>query len=144
MGITGSAGKTSTKELLAAILGGEAGGVLATEGNLNNQIGVALSLTRMDPAAHRFAVLEAGISAPGEMGALAAMIEPDMVIVTLVGPAHLSGLGGLDGVAREKVALAAFPAEGGSLHIPELMRALRGIPIDRARTQPRRRAIRRG
>ena len=104
--ITGSAGKTSTKELLAALLGGEDAGVLATEGNLNNQIGVALTLTRIDPAVHKFAVLEAGISVPGEMGMLAAMIDPDLVIVTLVGPAHLAGLGSLDDVAREKAALA--------------------------------------
>lgn len=104
--ITGSAGKTSTKELLAALLGGEAGGVLATEANLNNQIGVALTLTRIDPAVHSFAVLEAGISVPGEMRALAGMIDPDLVIITLVGPAHLAGLGGLDDVAREKAALA--------------------------------------
>jgi UDP-N-acetylmuramoyl-tripeptide--D-alanyl-D-alanine ligase len=118
VGITGSAGKTSTKELLAAILGGEAEGVVATEGNLNNQIGVALTLTRVDPKTHRFAVLEAGISAPGEMATLAAMIDPDMVIVTLVGPAHLSGLGGLDGVAREKAALAASLGRGGICIFP--------------------------
>jgi UDP-N-acetylmuramoyl-tripeptide--D-alanyl-D-alanine ligase len=105
-GITGSAGKTSTKELLAALLGGEAEGVLATEANLNNQIGVALTLTRIDPAIHSFAVLEAGISVPGEMRALAGMIDPDLVIITLVGPAHLAGLGGLEDVAREKAELA--------------------------------------
>jgi UDP-N-acetylmuramoyl-tripeptide--D-alanyl-D-alanine ligase len=107
IGITGSAGKTSTKELLALLLGGEDSGVLATEGNLNNQIGVALTLTRLDPSRHRFAVVEAGISAPGEMASLAAMIGPDIAIVTLVGPAHLEDLGGLEGVAREKAVLAA-------------------------------------
>ena len=117
-GITGSAGKTSTKELLAALLGGEAGAVLATEGNLNNQIGVALTLTRIDPATHRFAVLEAGISTPGEMGTLAGMIDPDIVIITLVGPAHLAGLGGLDEVAREKAALAGPLRKGGTCIFP--------------------------
>jgi UDP-N-acetylmuramoyl-tripeptide--D-alanyl-D-alanine ligase len=112
-GVTGSAGKTSTKELLAALLGGGEAGVLATEANLNNQIGVALTLTRIDPAVHRFAVLEAGISVPGEMRALAGMIDPDLVIITLVAPAHLAGLGGLDDVAREKAALAAsLPPKG--------------------------------
>jgi UDP-N-acetylmuramoyl-tripeptide--D-alanyl-D-alanine ligase len=112
-GITGSAGKTSTKELLAALLGGDAEGVLATDANLNNQIGVALTLTRIDPAVHRFAVLEAGISVPGEMRALAGMIDPDLVIITLVGPAHLAGLGSVDDVAREKAALAAsLPPRG--------------------------------
>jgi len=116
--ITGSAGKTSTKEILALLLGGEGGGVLATEGNLNNHLGVALTLTRLDPARHRFAVIEAGISAPGEMPVLANMIEPDTVIVTFVGPAHLEELGGLEGVAREKVALAAALRPGGQAIFP--------------------------
>jgi UDP-N-acetylmuramoyl-tripeptide--D-alanyl-D-alanine ligase len=117
-GITGSAGKTSTKELLATILGGEAGGVLATEGNLNNQIGVALTLTRIDPAHHRFAVIEAGISAPGEMRTLAAMIEPDVVVITLVGPAHLADLGSLERVAEEKAALAGAMRKNGICIFP--------------------------
>ena len=65
VGISGSAGKTSTKNLLALLLGGEAGGVLATEGNLNNHLGVPLTLTRLNPAEHRFAVIEAGISGSG-------------------------------------------------------------------------------
>jgi UDP-N-acetylmuramoyl-tripeptide--D-alanyl-D-alanine ligase len=116
--ITGSAGKTSTKELLSLLLGGEEGGVLATEANLNNQIGVALTLTRIDPALHRYAVVEAGISAPGEMGPLAGMIEPNIVIVTLVGPAHLEDLGGMDGVAREKAVLAGSVREGGVCIFP--------------------------
>ena len=116
--VTGSAGKTSTKEVLAILLGGADGGVMATEANLNNQIGVALTLTRIDPAAHRFAVVEAGISAPGEMAALASMIEPDIAIVTLVGPAHLEELGGLDGVAREKAALAKVVRPGGACIYP--------------------------
>jgi UDP-N-acetylmuramoyl-tripeptide--D-alanyl-D-alanine ligase len=118
IGITGSAGKTSTKELLALALGTEAGEVLATEGNLNNHIGVALTLCRLDPAAHRFAVVEAGISAPGEMKVLAGMIDPDMVLVTLVGPAHLEELGGLDGVAREKAVLARAVRRGGTCILP--------------------------
>jgi UDP-N-acetylmuramoyl-tripeptide--D-alanyl-D-alanine ligase len=116
--ITGSAGKTSTKELVALILGGQAGGVLATEANLNNQIGVALTLTRIDPAAHRFAVVEAGISAPGEMALLAAMISPDVAVVTLVGPAHLAELGGVEGVAREKAVLGAAVADPGACIFP--------------------------
>jgi UDP-N-acetylmuramoyl-tripeptide--D-alanyl-D-alanine ligase len=106
IGVTGSAGKTSTKELLALALGGEACGVLATEGNLNNHIGVALTLCRLDPASHRLAVIEAGISAPGEMRTLAGMIDPDVALITFVGPAHLEGLGGIEGVAHEKAELA--------------------------------------
>jgi UDP-N-acetylmuramoyl-tripeptide--D-alanyl-D-alanine ligase len=118
VGITGSAGKTSTKELLALLLGGDASGVLATEANLNNQIGVALTLLRLEPARHRLAVIEAGISAPGEMRSLAAMIEPEIALVTLVGPAHLAELGGLEGVAREKAVLASSVRPGGACFFP--------------------------
>lgn len=107
IGISGSAGKTSTKDLLALLLGGEAGGVLATAGNLNNHLGVPLTLTRLDPAQHQFAVIEAGISAPGEMSPLARMIEPDVALITLVAAAHTAELGGLEGVAREKAVLPA-------------------------------------
>ena len=113
VGISGSCGKTSTKNLLALLLGGDDGGVLATEGNLNNHLGVPLTLTRIDLARHRFAVVEAGISAPGEMAPLARMIEPDLALITLVAPAHLEELGDLEGVAREKAALpAAIRASG--------------------------------
>ncbi|MDB6114621.1 MAG: murF [Lacunisphaera sp.] len=106
IGVSGSVGKTSTKDLLAVLLGGVgpvsdrpgqsktgpasgAGRVLATEGNLNNHLGVPLTLTKLDPAIHEFAVIEAGISAPGEMAPLAAMIEPSHSVITLVAPAHL-------------------------------------------------------
>jgi UDP-N-acetylmuramoyl-tripeptide--D-alanyl-D-alanine ligase len=112
VGISGSAGKTSTKDLVALLLGG-APAVLATEGNLNNNLGVPLTLTRLDPAVHRFAVVEAGISVPGEMKRLARLIEPDLAITTLVAPAHLEELGDLEGVAREKAELpAAIRAAG--------------------------------
>ena len=114
VGISGSAGKTSTKELLALLLGGTGEGrVLATEANLNNHIGVPLTLTRLDPAFHRFAVVEAGIGAAGEMPPLALMIEPDVAIITLIAPAHLEHLRDLEGVAREKVALPAAARPGG-------------------------------
>ena len=113
VGISGSAGKTSTKDLLALLLGGGSCGVLATEGNLNNHLGVPLTLTRLDPAAHTFAVVEAGISAPGEMAPLADMVSPDVSIITLIAPAHTEELGGLDGVAREKAALPAATRAGG-------------------------------
>ncbi|KXU34541.1 hypothetical protein AXK12_07260 [Cephaloticoccus capnophilus] len=116
IGITGSVGKTSTKNLLAALLGAQSGQgdrVLATEGNLNNHLGVPLTLTRIDAARHRFAVIEAGIGGPGEMAPLAQMIGPDVAIVTAVAAAHLAELGDIDGVAREKAILAAHVrAEG--------------------------------
>lgn len=104
VGISGSCGKTSTKNLLARLLGGDSL-VLSTEGNLNNFIGVPLTLTRLEPGTHESAVIEAGISEPGEMGMLAEMIEPDYGIITLVAPAHTEALGGVEGVAREKAVL---------------------------------------
>ncbi len=118
IGISGSAGKTSTKNLLALLLGGEAGGVLATEGNLNNHLGVPLTLTRLDPATHRFAVIEAGISGPDEMAPLAEMIAPDVSIITLVAAAHVEALGSIEGVAREKAVLPAHTRPGGLALFP--------------------------
>ncbi len=112
VGVTGSVGKTSTKDLLALLLGGSPD-VLATEGNLNNHLGVPLTLTRLNPALHRAAVVEAGISAPGEMAPLAEMIEPSHAVVTLVAPAHLEKLGTIEDVAVEKAVLpAAMRARG--------------------------------
>lgn len=116
IGVTGSAGKTSTKELLALLLSSAPGDTLATAGNLNNHLGVPLTLLRLDPAAHRFAVIEAGIGGPNEMAPLADMIAPDLAIVTLVAAAHLEALGDLDGVAREKARLPAG-ARPGALKI---------------------------
>lgn len=119
IGISGSAGKTSTKNLLALLLGGTDGGVLATEGNLNNHLGVPLTLTRLDPATHTFAVIEAGIGGPGEMKPLADMISPDVALITLVAPAHTEELGGLDGVAREKAVLPAATRAAGVAIFPK-------------------------
>jgi UDP-N-acetylmuramoyl-tripeptide--D-alanyl-D-alanine ligase len=118
IGISGSAGKTSTKNLLALLLSAEAGDVLATEGNLNNHLGVPLTLTRLDANKHKFAVIEAGISAPGDMEILSGMIEPDFAIITLVAPAHLQELGGLEGVAKAKAVLPASVHTGGSALFP--------------------------
>jgi UDP-N-acetylmuramoyl-tripeptide--D-alanyl-D-alanine ligase len=112
VGISGSAGKTSTKELLALLLSDAPGDVLATAGNLNNHLGVPLTLTRLDPAQHRYAVIEAGIGGPGEMGSLAFMIEADLGLITLVGPAHLEALGSLAGVAKEKSLLLSGARPG--------------------------------
>jgi UDP-N-acetylmuramoyl-tripeptide--D-alanyl-D-alanine ligase len=104
IGVTGSAGKTSTKEILALLLGGK-DTVLSTEGNLNNELGVPLTLTRIDPRKHTHAVIEAGISGPSEMQLLADMIQPDSAVVTLIAPAHLEKLITLEGVANEKSVL---------------------------------------
>ncbi len=118
VGISGSAGKTSTKDLLALLLGANEGRVLATEGNLNNHLGVPLTLTRLEPGRHDFAVIEAGIGAPGEMAPLADMIEPDVAIITLIGPAHTAELDGLEGVAREKARLPAAVRPSGIAVFP--------------------------
>jgi UDP-N-acetylmuramoyl-tripeptide--D-alanyl-D-alanine ligase len=133
IGISGSAGKTSTKDLVAVLLGGSPQ-VLATEGNLNNHLGVPLTLTRLDPAVHRFAVVEAGISQPGEMKPLAAMIQPDLAIITLVAPAHLEELGDLEGVGREKAALPAMVGPAGIAVFPrncEQFGAFRDLAVRR-------------
>jgi UDP-N-acetylmuramoyl-tripeptide--D-alanyl-D-alanine ligase len=139
VGVSGSAGKTSTKNLLALLLGATPGGmgespVLATQGNLNNQIGVPLTLTRLDPSFHHYAVVEAGIGAPGEMAPLAAMIDPDVAIITLVAPAHLEALGGLEGVAREKAQLPAAVRAGGVAIFPSSCAAFAAFREQRVRT----------
>ncbi|MGH8274735.1 MAG: UDP-N-acetylmuramoyl-tripeptide--D-alanyl-D-alanine ligase [Gammaproteobacteria bacterium] len=109
--VTGSNGKTTTKNLLAAVLAEEAP-TFATQGNLNNRIGLPLTLACLDDA-HRYAVVELGISLPGEMAELAAIARPNAAIVTNVAPAHLEGFGDVEGVAREKGALpAALAADG--------------------------------
>jgi UDP-N-acetylmuramoyl-tripeptide--D-alanyl-D-alanine ligase len=128
--VTGSAGKTSTKDLLAVLLSSRHD-VLATQGNLNNHIGVPLTLLRIDPAKHRAAVIEAGISGPGEMDVIAALIRPDVAVITMVGPAHLDGLGSITGVANEKARLAAHLREGGVAVFPAsccVHEAFRAIP----------------
>ena len=93
--------------------------MLATEGTLNNHLGVPLTLTRLDVLQHEFAVIEAGIGAPGEMQPLAEMIAPDIAIVTLVAPAHTHELGGIEGVAREKAVLVAAVRKGGMAILPQ-------------------------
>lgn len=117
VGVSGSVGKTSTKDLLGLLLGGPPR-VLTTAENLNNHLGVPLTLTRLDPAVHLAAVIEAGISAPGEMAPLAGMIEPEHSVITLVAPAHLEKLGSLDAVAREKSRLPAANRPGGQAVFP--------------------------
>ncbi len=115
VGITGSAGKTSTKELLRLML---APAVHATQANENNLLGVPLTLCGLDPAAHRFGVIEAGISERGEMAELAKMIQPDIAIITLIASAHLEKLGSIEGVAHEKARLAQAVRPGGWVVMP--------------------------
>ncbi len=100
VGITGSNGKTTVKEMTGAILG-RAGNCLVTRGNLNNHIGVPLTLCRLEPT-HRFAVIEMGANHQGEIAHLASIAKPDVGLVINAGPAHLEGFGGIDGVAKGK------------------------------------------
>jgi UDP-N-acetylmuramoyl-tripeptide--D-alanyl-D-alanine ligase len=100
VGVTGSNGKTTTKQLLAAALASR-GAVLATEGNLNNHIGVPITLLRLRRG-HRAAVIEMGANHAGEIAALAALAQPTVGIVTQAGDAHLEGFGSREGVARAK------------------------------------------
>ncbi len=98
--ITGSTGKTSTKELVGEVLAAR-GPTLKTEGNFNNEIGVPLTLLRLEPR-HRYAAVECGMNHPGELARLAAYADPDVGVVTNVGPVHLEGTGSVAGVAYAK------------------------------------------
>jgi UDP-N-acetylmuramoyl-tripeptide--D-alanyl-D-alanine ligase len=109
--ITGSAGKTTTKEMTASLLATH-GSVLKTEGNLNNQYGLPLTLARLD-LEHAFAVLELGMSAPGELRALSGIAEPDVAVITNVGPAHLEFFASVDAIAAAKAEVFEGLRPGG-------------------------------
>lgn len=100
IGITGSNGKTSVKELIKQILETQ-GNVLATTGNLNNHIGVPLTLSCLNDS-HHYAVIEMGANHIGEIATLTNIAKPDIGVVTNIGPAHLEGFGSIEGVARAK------------------------------------------
>ena len=100
VGITGSVGKTTAKEMISAVME-QRFRLLKTEGNLNNQIGVPMMLSRLN-SEHRAAVIEMGISGFGEMRALARMVQPTIAVYTNIGHAHLEFLHDLDGVLRAK------------------------------------------
>jgi UDP-N-acetylmuramoyl-tripeptide--D-alanyl-D-alanine ligase len=128
--VTGSVGKTSTKEMLRVVLGGQ-GRVHAAEASLNNHWGVPLTLARL-PAGCDFAVIEIGMNAPGEIAPLARMARPDAVMITTIAPAHLEALGSLEAIAREKGSICEGLARGGSAILPAGL-AQTPILIDAAR-----------
>lgn len=99
--ITGTNGKTTTKELIAAVLL-EGKRVLYTEGNLNNHIGVPLTLLRIKPEEHDIAVIETGANHPGEIADLCRIVQADYGLITNVGRAHLEGFGSFAGVKQTK------------------------------------------
>ncbi len=100
VGITGSSGKTTVKEMVAAILT-RLGNVLATEGNFNNDIGVPLTLLRLTES-HDFAVVEMGANHMGEIAYTSNLVKPDVAVINNIAAAHLEGFGDLCGVARAK------------------------------------------
>ena len=111
VGVTGSNGKTTTKELLALALSGR-GPVLATYANYNNRVGVPLTLARIR-AEHRLVIVEMGTSEPGEIAELARIAEPQVGLITSIAEAHLEGLGDVAAVATEKAALLmSLPKDG--------------------------------
>ncbi|MCR5179690.1 MAG: UDP-N-acetylmuramoyl-tripeptide--D-alanyl-D-alanine ligase [Bacteroidaceae bacterium] len=135
--VTGTNGKTTTKELLAAVLSKKYK-VLYTQGNLNNHIGVPLTLLRLRLDQHEVAVVETGANHPGEIRQLAEIVDPDYGLVTNVGRAHLEGFGSFDGVKRTKGELYDYlkAKSSGRLFVNESnydlqdMLVKRGIDID--------------
>lgn len=111
VGVTGSNGKTTVKNLLAGVLA-QVAPTLATSGNYNNLIGVPLTLARIN-SEHRFAVVEMGTNRPGEIARLAEITGPDAGVIVSIAPAHLEGFGDVAGIAREKGALfTSLPEQG--------------------------------
>lgn len=110
--VTGSVGKTSTKEMLRAALAPQ-GRVHAAEASYNNHWGVPLTLARM-PADADFAVVEIGMNHPGEIAPLSRQARPHVVVVTTVGPAHLEAFDSVAGIAREKASICEGLEPGGT------------------------------
>lgn len=117
IGITGTNGKTTTKELISAVLS-QSHNILYTLGNLNNHIGVPSTLLRLK-AEHDLAVIEMGANHPGEIKFLSEIVEPDCGIITNVGKAHLEGFGSFEGVIKTKGELYEFlrKKEGSTVFI---------------------------
>ena len=111
VGVTGSAGKTTTKECIAHVLGAKYR-VLKSEGNLNNHFGLPLQLLKLEPE-HNIAVIEMGMSHAGEIAALAKLAQPNTGVVTMVAPVHLEFFDSIKGIARAKYELIASLPHGG-------------------------------
>lgn len=115
IGVAGSVGKTTAKEMIAAVLSSRYK-VLKTEKNLNNELGVPLTIFRIDPE-HEAAVVEMGISDFGEMRRLAKIVRPTMAVYTLIGNAHLERLYDRNGVLKAKTEMVEFIPEDGTLFL---------------------------
>jgi UDP-N-acetylmuramoyl-tripeptide--D-alanyl-D-alanine ligase len=125
VGITGSAGKTTTKEMTASGLA-KVGPTSASTGGLNNFWGVPLTLCRL-PKDAQFAVVEMGMNQPGEIARLSTLAKPHVAVVVNVKPVHVAGLGGLEGVRVEKLSIAAGLQQNGVLVVPADLNTA-GIP----------------
>ncbi|HET6724560.1 MAG TPA: UDP-N-acetylmuramoyl-tripeptide--D-alanyl-D-alanine ligase [Gammaproteobacteria bacterium] len=130
--VGGSAGKTTTKNLLAAMLRGRFEHVLATEGSRNGYLGLAMTLTALR-AEHEAAVIEIGIDAPGAMAEHAELVRPGAALVTTIGVEHLETMGDIETVAAEECRLLTITAEqGGSVFIHDEDPRLRACAPDHA------------
>jgi len=116
IGVTGSVGKTSTKDMLRAVLGGQ-GRVHVAEASYNNHWGVPLTLARL-PADADFAVIEIGMNHPGEIAPLARMARPHVAVITTIGAAHLEAFASIADIAREKAAILDGLEPGGTAILP--------------------------
>ncbi len=112
LAVTGSNGKTTVKEMINSVLGLRVP-VLSTRGNLNNDIGVPLTLFGLG-SEHRYAVIEMGANHPGEIAVLSKLARPGVAVITQCGPAHLEGFGSVDGVARAKAEIYSGLEPGGT------------------------------
>ena len=120
IGLTGSNGKTTVKEMLERILASQAS-TLATRGNYNNAIGVPLTLYELAPE-HRYAIIEMGANHAGEIALLAAIAEPDIVLVNNAADAHLEGFGSLQGVRDAKGELYDYctPRQAAAFNLDDI------------------------
>ncbi len=128
VGISGSVGKTSTKEMIASVLS-QKYNVLKTEGNFNNEIGLPLTVFNLREE-HEVAVLEMGISGFGEMTRLARIARPDICVITNIGVAHIENLGSRDGILRAKTEMFAFMNPDGTIILNGDDDKLRGFTPD--------------
>lgn len=128
VGISGSVGKTSTKEMIASVLS-QKYNVLKTEGNFNNEIGLPLTVFNLREE-HEVAVLEMGISGFGEMTRLARIARPDICVITNIGVAHIENLGSRGGILRAKTEMFAFMNPDGTIILNGDDDKLRGFTPD--------------
>lgn len=134
--ITGSVGKTSTKEILAHVLA-DFGEVSYSVASFNNQWGVPLSLARLSRSA-KFGVFEIGMNQPGEIGPLVARVNPHISVVTNIGPAHIGNMEGIQAIATEKAAIYSGLTSGGTAILPsdtEFYPFLAGLAASYSATQ---------